>query len=220
MEDFWIVAHEDQRRMPVVDVRTLSWTRHGSVAFAVQNALMAVAIARTCGLAPSAIAAGLNAHDARPESMPGSFNIFSANGATIAVDRPTSSWFLRAPLRAAGNLGSGRHIRVVGPMLQIDTADLFDIGKLLGRSGQVVITHGHWGADRLHQFRLGTAATRVPPVFLQAADERSAITQSLRILRKDDVMLILAENPISVIRQITKRLGDLDRSRPLAASIQ
>ena len=75
------------------------------------------------------VAAGLTSHEARPESMPGSFNVFDSGSATIVVDRPMPSWFLRTSLRAAANLGSGRQIRVAGPMPDVFTDDL---SKLAG----------------------------------------------------------------------------------------
>jgi cyanophycin synthetase len=201
-----LVVDEGGVSFPVVDIQDLAWVHDGTISFAVQNALMAAAIARACGISTTVIARGLADHVARPELMPGSFNIFEAGAATIVVDRPMPSWFLRASLRAAGSLGSGRLIRVVGAMRDVPTDDLMEVGRLLGRQSGVVVVHGDWAADRSQLLRQGASANEVPPLFVQAPDERNAILQSLEMLRPEDVMLILAENPQSAVRLVTSRV--------------
>jgi cyanophycin synthetase len=200
-----IVIHEDGSTRPLVDLRWLRWTRGGSIPFAVQTALTATAIGRSCGLPDTLIAAGLVAHEARSETMPGSFNVFAYGSSTIVVDRPVSSWFLRATLRAAASLGAGRHIRLAGPMIDVPTDDLLEVGRLLGRGGGVLVVHGEWSEQRMGCIRQGAAINDVPPIFLQAADERSAIQQAVGMLRSDDVMLVLAEDPAAVVRLIARR---------------
>ncbi|MGH2617273.1 MAG: hypothetical protein ACRDJC_18730 [Thermomicrobiales bacterium] len=201
-----IVIQENDRTRPIVDTRWLRWTRGGRIPFAVQTALIATAVARASGIPEQVVSAGLVAHDARPESMPGSFNVFDVGSATVVVERPMPSWFLRASVRAASNLGAGRQIRLAGPMTSVATEDLPEIGRLLGRSGGVLIIHGEWTPDRLDLIRQGASGNEVPPIVVQAHDERSAILQGLDIIRPDDVMLVLAENPTAAIRLIMRRI--------------
>src|SRR5215210_3156082 len=94
VENSFITIRESGQTQSVADVRRLPSTRDGTIPFAVQNALIATAIARSCGIPERLISAGLIAYEARPESMPGSFNVFDLNSATIVVDRPMPSWFL------------------------------------------------------------------------------------------------------------------------------
>ena len=201
-----IMIQERGRTRPVLDARSLPWTREGHIPFANQNALLATAIARSCGLPDRLIAAGLAAHEARPESMPGSFNVFDSGSATIVVDRPMPSWFLRSSLRASVNLGRGRQVRVVGPMTDIPDSDVSEVGRLLGRNGGVLVLHGAWDAGRSERIRQGAASNHVPPIVLQAPDERTAVQQAMDMLRTDDVMLVLAENPAATVRLIQRRL--------------
>ena len=201
-----LVVEESGTSTAVLDVTDLAWVHDGTISFAVQNALMATAIARACGIAPAVIARGLKEHAARPELMPGSFNIFDAGAATVVIDRPMPSWFLRASLRAAGSLGSGRLIRVVGPMRDVPTADIEEVGRLLGRQSGVVVVHGVWDSERSQLLRQGAAANEVPPLFVQAPDERIAIQQGLEMLRPGDVILVLAENAPSAVRLVTNRI--------------
>lgn len=209
-----IMTHEAGVTLPIVDCGDLAWVRDGNIPFAVQNALIATAIARSCGILPADIAAGLVAHVPRPESMPGSFNVFEAGSSTIVIDRPVPSWFLRSSLRATANLGMGRHIGVVGPMPVVDDDDLSEVGRLLGRNSGVVVIHGVWDAERLARFRQGAAANEVPPICVQAPDERAAILQGMGMLRSDDVMLVLAEDAPAAVRLVANRVRRQARSGP------
>ena len=215
LENGSITIRESGLTQAIADVRGLPLTREGTILFAVQNALIATAIARSCGIPEQVIAAGLAAHEARPESMPGSFNVFELGSAAIVVDRPMPSWFLRTSLRASANLGSGRQIRVAGPMDDVSIEDLSDVGRLLGRNGGVLIAHGVWPPERLERLRHGVAGNAVPPIFLQAPDERTAVQQALNMLRAKDVMLILAEDPpatVSLIQRHLRRLASNTRN--------
>ena len=215
-----ITVREAMRTRAIAEIRDLPSTREGTIPFAIQNALLATAIARCCGIAENHVAAGLVGYESRPESMPGSFNIFDFGSATIVVDCPMPSWFLRASLRASANLGSGRQIRVVGPMLGILSEDLAEVGRLLGRSGGVLIAHGVWPGERLELLRQGASGNAVPPIFLQAQDERTAVQQAMTMLRAKDVLLVLAEDPEATVSLIQRRLRHLPppiRNDPTAA---
>jgi cyanophycin synthetase len=208
-----IACQVDGARTPIVSIDRLGWTRHGAIAFAVQNALLATASAQVCGIPPETIAEGLETHQALPDRVPGSFNVFDTESGTVVVDVPVPSWFLRTTLRATVGLGSGRQIRIAGPMLEVDTADLGEVGRLLGRGGGVLILHGLWDAVRLDAIRTGAAATEVPPLIVQTVDERAAIQQGLEMLRADDVMLVLAEAPAEAVKLVDRRLRRHSRPR-------
>jgi hypothetical protein len=206
VENSAIVTHEDGERVSIVDTSRLEWIRDGNIPFAVQNALIATAIARSCGIPVSVIASGLSQHVARPESMPGSFNVFDTGTATIVIDRPMPSWFLRTSLRATSNLRSGRQVSVVGPMDAVPVDDLHEVGRLLGRNSGVVVIHGPWDSDRMRLFRQGAAGNAVPPLIVQAGDERYAIQQAMGMLRSGDLMFVLAENAPAAVRLVASRV--------------
>lgn len=195
----------------IVHVDELLWTRNGTIGFAVQNALLATAIACVCGISSTSIAAGLKSHRAIAERTPGAFNIYETHAGTVIIDVPASSWFLRSTVRALSGFGASRQIRIAGPMLNVATDDLDDVGRLLGRGGGVLILHGVWDAARLNAVRQGAASTEVPPLVIQAVDERSAVQQGLAMLRADDIMLILAEQPSAVVKLVDRRLRRRDR---------
>jgi len=205
LEDGMIVCHEDEETATIAEIGRLHWTRAGAIPFAVQNALIATAIARSLGLSRDQIGAGLLTHEPRARAAPGSFNLFDFRSATVVVDRPAPPWFLRTTLRAVANLGSSRFIRVAGPMVQIPSDELTEVGRLLGRGGGVLLLHGDWRPERLELLRLGASSNGVPPIILQAVDEPAALQQAIEMLRPDDVLLVLAEDAPKVVRLIERR---------------
>ena len=63
-------------------------------------------------------------------------------------------------------------------------------------------------------------ANTVPPIFLQAPDERTAVQQAMNMLRAKDVLLVLAEDPeatVSLIQRRLRRLPPPTRNDPTAA---
>jgi cyanophycin synthetase len=195
-----IYVIEDGIEHCVIDCGQVAWLHDGNIPFAVQNALLATAIARACGISVPEIAAGLAEHMAQPELMPGSFNVFEVNGGTVVIDRPAASWFLRPAVRAASNLGSGRGITVSGPMAVVTDDDLVEVGRLLGRHSSIVVIHGDWSSERLTLIRNGAAANDVPPIFMHLPNERRAIQQALGMLTPDRVLLVLAEEAPTAVR--------------------
>jgi hypothetical protein len=96
-------------------------------------------------------------------------------------------------------------------MSEIVNEDLAEVGRLLGRNGGVLIAHGAWPTERLEQLRQGVAGNAVPPIFLQASDERTAVQQAMNMLRANDVLLVLAEDPEATVNLIQRRLRRLPR---------
>jgi len=66
-----------------------------------------------------------------------------------------------------------------------------------------------WPAERLGHLRHGVAGNAVPPIVLHAPDERTAVQQAINILRAQDVLLILAEQPEATVNLIQRRLRRL-----------
>ena len=77
------------------------------------------------------------------------------------------------------------------------------------------MAYGVWVEERLEHLRQGAAGNTVPPIFLQAADERSAVQQALNMIRAKDVVLILAEDApatVSLIQRYLRRLPQKSRN--------
>jgi len=212
VNDGKVETNDQSHPVRIADVSSLPSTFDGRVPFAVQNAIIAAAIARSCGLPIKQISAGLASHQLDPARMPGSFNVLRGSGATIVVERPMPSWFLRGTLRGTANLATGRLLRVAGAMAEVDEGDLDDVGRLLGRRGGVLITHGNQSDERLQLLRQGAANNDVPPIFFHDHDERSAIRRGMALLKPGDVLLVLAESPVAVLRLLNRELPNLPAS--------
>ena len=217
IQNHTIMVAEKGQPVAVAETSAVPWLRRETVPFSVQNGLMATAIAHACGVSILAIRSGLEDYRPHAASMPGSFNVFDVGPATVVVDRPVPSWFLRTSIRGAAGLGEHRQIRVVGPMLTVPTSDMNEVGRLLGRQSGAIVLHGDWPYDRLGLFKLGVAMNDVPPVILHADDERRAIIHGLEMLRTGDVLLVLAENPSAAVRLVAGQLRRIEDAAHQAA---
>lgn len=188
----------------------LSFALDGAIGFQVHNALMASAVARSCGIPEATIAAALSTFEVPATAMPGSFNVLAIDEAVVVVDRPAPSWFLRTALRGIVHLLSGhRLITVAGRMESVPDADMVETGRLLGRAAGVLILHGSSDQpERVALLRQGVAANKVPPLVVHVATERQAIARALTMLRADELAFVLADQPASVLRAV-------DRARQL-----
>ncbi len=189
---------------PFASAHDLPITAGGALGFQIQNVLAAVAAAAAAGLPPERTAAILQRFAPTPRSLPGSFNIVFLGDATVVVDRPAPSWFLKSALRAVGHLGRPRQVTVVGPLTTIPEHDLAEIGRLLGRSGGALVLHGQVSPERATLLRQGIATNSVPPVVIRVGSERQAVTKALRLLRGEDLALILTEHPAAVLRALAR----------------
>ncbi|MDQ3656062.1 MAG: Mur ligase family protein [Chloroflexota bacterium] len=185
-------------------IADLAFALGGSIAFQVHNALMATAIARSCGIPGETIRAALARFEVPATAMPGSFNVLAIGEAVAVVDRPAPSWFLRTPLRGIFHLLPGhRLITVAGQMASVPDEDLTETGRLLGRVGGALILHSSGDRpDRVALLRQGVVANEVPPVVVHVGTERQAIARALQMLRPDDLAFILADQPTSVLRAL------------------
>ncbi len=189
-------------------VTDLRFALGGRATFEVQNALIAAAIALQCGVPTSTVSAALTEFSVPPTLLPGSFNVVEAQGFTAIVDRAAPSWFLRSVLRALGHHRQGRTITVVGQLDQMPEPDLVEVGRLIGRSSNVLVLHSHDpNGMRGSLLRQGAALNDVPPVVIHVPTERRAVGRAIKLLRPGDTGLFLADDPASVIRALQRAGG-------------
>lgn len=180
-------------------------TRQGAVSFMTTNALIAAALALAVGLPAETVVDVLVDHVPDPSALPDSFTLVERDGATLVVDRPALPYFLRAPLRAVGHLPGSRHIRVIGEASAIPDEDLIETGRVLARGASLIVLHDAANnPERGERLRSGIAAHDVPPVVVHAASESAAISVVTRMLRPDDVVYILADDPRTVARRLRR----------------
>jgi cyanophycin synthetase len=195
----------------ICDPAQLNYTLNGEAAFQTLNIMVAAAVARTCGISAAQIGKALRAYDPNPMLSPGSFNVINLGGATAIVERPDPSWFLRPALRAVRDLPRHRLITVAGKMSEIGDADLVEVGRLLGRTSSILVLHSERDdPNRTELIRQGIALNDIPPVIVHTTTERRAIGRVTEMIRPGDVVLVLADNPASVIRVLLKAEGSVE----------
>ena len=133
--------------------------------------------------------------------------------ALAIVDRPVSPWFLRVPLRAVRHLPGKRQVAVIGQAAGVPLAEMTEVGRLLGRDAGLVAVHGEAGdPERGAALLQGIAANDVPPVVIHAATESAALNAVLRVLRPEDVLYVVADDPRAVVRRLQRAAAAEDRS--------
>lgn len=201
----------DQRAVaPLSDIPA---AQGGSLGFLNANLLTAVAVARACGIGEEAIGTGLREARIDPAALPGGFNVIPVGRALAIVDRPVSPWFLRVPLRAVRHLPGKRQVAVIGHAADVPLAELPEVGRLLGRDAGLVAVHGEAGdPERGAALLQGIAANDVPPVVIHAATESAALNAVLRVLRPEDVLYVVADDPRAVVRRLQRAAAAENRS--------
>lgn len=173
----------------------------GAIGFQIMNALTAAALARACGIDSAAIARALAAFRPSPRDLPGSFNLVRREEVTFVVDRPAPPWFLRAGLRAISHIPSRRIVTVVGEMVDVETDDLPEVGRLLGRAGgALVLSEKGATPERRALLRGGIGSNDVPPLIIRVGTERQAINRALAMAQAGDLVLMLLANPLPALR--------------------
>ncbi len=191
----------------------MSFALHGAAGFQIQNGLVAAAVAHACGL-PVTTASEILREFSAPALMLGSFNVVRLGEAVAIVDRASPPWFLRPSLRSVAHLPRGRLVTVIGRSAAVAPHDLPEVGRLLGRASDALIMHSEAvEPDRAAAFRRGVALNDVPPIVIHVPTERQAINRALKTVRRTDVIFILADDALSVLRT-------LERARAASPAVQ
>lgn len=199
-----IVLCAGGRSRPVLPVRDVAISLGGAIFFQVQNALAAVAAAWRLGVPAGRIAATLRGFTSEPTIMPGACNQLRIDGATVLVDRLHDAPSARALLRGVRKV-RGRHRRLVLVPAGggLDAAELTDIGRLVGRSFDLIAVHPGGGeAAGVEALRAGVALNPLPPMLLALPDEAAALAKLLPLVRTNDLLLVLAADLALVLRTL------------------
>lgn len=199
-----IVLCEGARSQPVLPTRDVAISLGGAIVFQVQNALAAVAAAWWLDVPAGRIAATLRGFTSEPTIMPGACNQLQIDGATVIVDRLHDALSARALLRGVRKV-RGRHRRLALAPADggLDAAELTDIGRLLGRSFDLIAVHpGRGDAAQVEALRAGVALNPLPPMLLTPPDETAALEKLLPLLHANDLLLVLASDLALVLRTL------------------
>lgn len=201
-----LVTIGDQARAEGVGrVERIAFSLGGAIGFQLHNALTAATVARVCGLPPALIADALATYAPAPRDVPGSFNLVAVGEATFVVDRPAPSWFLRPSLRALAHIPARRVITLVGALSAVPDDDLWEVGRLLGRSGGLLIlSESNLAEGKATSFRHGVGSNDLPPLVIRAGTERQALNTALRLVQPGDLVLCLVRDALPALRALER----------------
>lgn len=193
----------------VSDVGEVPFALGGLASFQVQNALAAALIAETCGISPQVSGRVIQGF-AIPNSLPGSFNLVSFDHGIAVVDRPTPSWYLRPIIRALRQRPQGGTIVVCGQLQEVPDDDLTEVGRLVARGADAIVLHSEAAApDRIQLMRAGIDLAERAMIVVHTKSERTAVSRGLAMMRPGDSLLVLADNPATTLRQLSRAKGPM-----------
>lgn len=200
-----LVGGDHLQKLDIADILEFPICRDGAASFQQTNVLIASAAALAAGIGPDIIRESLRQFDHTPDLLPGSFSDQQVGSIRSVVDRISPSWFLKSTLRAANPRSERRQITVVGGLASLPPEDLFEVGRMLGRSHGALIHHGDISAAKFAEFKKGLARNDYPPMLVSLPTERRAINRALRAVRADDVLLFLGDgDPGPALRAVDR----------------
>jgi cyanophycin synthetase len=200
VEEGWMVVGTSDGSKPVVEIESIPATLDGTILFQIQNALAAVCASQVIGVTEDAISRALHAFEPHPDLQPAACNIVRFNSATILVDAPRQITSLRMLARGIKHKPRRRTLVVSGPFPGLSDDDAQEAGRILGGLGGIILLHGtHASSERMDAIKTGIASSPVPPIVLAVPDELRAIDHLLNTIAPDDVALVIADNPETVL---------------------
>lgn len=163
----------------------------GEASFNIKNLMLAIGTLHAIGVDIPTIQEVLSTFRASWDLLPASMNLYTYNDARVVIDQLSPSWILKDVIRVLNPKGNRRQITVVGDLSWIEQDEVFEVGKLLGKDGGVIVLHGKNDPDRLVTFKKGLASNPLPPLVSTLPTELRAINRAFKALRPSDVLIIL-----------------------------
>lgn len=194
LEDDHVIVRFNGNQQTVADASTAGFTLGGSLTFQVQNLLCAVALAWHMEVDPDSIAAGIRTFQPDVDLLPGSCNIVPLENATILLDSARRVWTVRSLVRGIRDTAFNRTIVVTDCFPHLDEEQTHEVGRLIGRVADVVVTQRHLEIEEsLAHFKDGLANNDVPPLVFTMPNEIDGIERAIKMLDSGDLCLILTQ---------------------------
>ena len=204
-DDQNIVGGIDCASFTIANIDEVPLCLSGAASFEQTNILAACAAALATGIGTEIIRESLLKFEATTEHLPGSFSVHQVGSVHTCVDRTMPSWFLKPVLRAVNPHSKRRQITVIGGLASLPDNDVFEVGRLLGRTHGAVIHHGDVDEHKYNEFRRGIAHNDYPPVLVGLTTERRAINRAQGAMRAEDVILFLCDgDPGPALRAVSR----------------
>jgi len=194
-----IVASKGSRLMYRFPVSEIPLTQNGVLGFQIENAMAAIGAAWALDLDAEKIARGLHSFESDPNSVPGRFNQFQHNGATVIADYGHNPDAMRALASAVEAMKPKKsHVVISGAGDRRDE-DIRDLTRILGNSFDNVILYqdacqrGREDGEVLRLLQEGLVGATKAKQVKEIHGEFNAIDTALNDIAAGDICLILID---------------------------
>lgn len=201
--DFWIGSAKNAIRFGRVNQFPLTFD--GEAPFNIKNIMLAAGTLHAIGVDIPTIQQVFSSFRAAWDILPASMNLYTYNDARVVIDQLAPAWILKDVQRVLNPRGNRRQITVVGDLSWIEPDEVYDVGKLLGKFGGVIVLHGENEPGRLADFKRGLASNPLPPLLSTLPTERRAINRAFKALRPKDVLIILTTRDSAAAHRAVRR---------------
>jgi len=195
----YIVASKGSRVMYRFPVSDIPLTKNGVLGFQVENVMAAIGAAWALGLDAEKIARGLHSFESNANSVPGRFNQFQHQGATVIADYGHNPDAMRALASAIQAMKPSKsHVVISGAGDRRDE-DIRDLTRILGNSFDNVILYqdacqrGREDGEVLKLLQEGLVGATKAKQVKEIHGEFKAIDTALNDVSPGDICLILID---------------------------
>ncbi|WP_026640468.1 cyanophycin synthetase [Bordetella petrii] len=207
-----IVAAQGEEEIRI-DLCDIPLTRGGAIAFQVDNAMAAIAAAWSLGIEWDAIRRGLATFVSDAHTVPGRFNVFDYQGATIVADYGHNPDAIQALVRAVDALPAARRSVVISGAGDRRDEDLRRQTEILGAAFDDVVLYedqcqrGRADGEVLALLRQGLAHAPRTRRVDEVRGEFLAIDTALARLSPGDLCLVLVDQVQAALAHLQQRIA-------------
>jgi cyanophycin synthetase len=194
-------------------------TQPGGIRFQVENVLAATAAAWALGIDTDTLRAGLSSFRGDARQVPGRFNVFHLDGATVIADYAHNPSALSAMVAALDHFPSRRRVLVFSGCNRRD-AEVVEMGSIAGSAFDRIVLYADRGNNDRSDgelnalFRRGLATGKRQPAVEAVADERAALSAALDDLQGGDLVVLGLEAIDESLQALHARIGSGPRGVP------
>lgn len=215
VEDDQMVAMQGKMsvRIPLSEVPL---TRRGAIGFQIENAMASVAAAWATNIPWEVIIKGLSSFISDAVAVPGRFNVFDYNGATVIADYGHNPDAIKALVQAVSNIPATKRSVVISGAGDRRDEDIREQTRIIGEAFDEVVLYqdacqrGREDGEVIGLLRQGLVGARRTQHIEEIRGEFIAIDCALDRLNPGDLCLVLIDQVGEALEHITKRVKKED----------
>jgi cyanophycin synthetase len=211
LKDHSIVIRRGQSDLPALNLNSIPATFNGRAMFNVANAMVAALAAHLSGVSVSDIRAGLKTFDTHFYLSPGRLNLEEVGDFHVLLDYAHNVAAYRNVAAFIAKLNVERRVGVIAAAGDRRDTDIDTMGRIAGEAFDRLIIkeddnrRGREAGETAEIMRRGAIAAGLAPDLVEVRlDEREAVDYALAQARKNDLVVITADDIKRTFDQIVK----------------